>query len=584
VVAFKPEERVWRDAARMAYEEINTPRSLSLFILLCNSEFLQLANYKLDPIEYNSKEAFQKDFLAVELLRKFDALPGLDARSRKKSAIDKALSAEDQCLQTNKRVLDWTHGSGFPAGVESLISRARHKITHLLRDYDLDEHLRGCRWGPGSDALNKRPYVAPYHKFKFRLSGTRSVMPFLTALLEQDKLWATWLCGHEVVGPVSPLISHFRGNGAFTVPKTALTDRFICIEPAVNIYFQLGLGQMIRRRLRGVGIDLSSQEANRMFALEGSEDSSWATIDLSSASDTVARRLVHLLFSDNPKLEVWLRVMESLRSPFTNYGSKKKDEWLLNHKFSSMGNGFTFELETLIFWALSTSAAESVGGKVATVYGDDIIVSKSSYVAVTELLELCGFSVNQRKSFNESYFRESCGMNAWDGYEIPSYRLESLENLADCYSFHNGLRRCGLKKAASIVHRRIPASLRYYGPSQAGDVVLHSTSYDQWNARPHGFADSWFFWSIKIRALKFEPAKHRSRAYEPALLHSLSTLVPLTDHPIYVGGRWGSEGVVTLSKGEWTVGEVLVGRSLLLDVPPGAFSWEQTTWAERPTS
>jgi hypothetical protein len=570
IVDFKPEERIWRDAALAAYEEINTPRSLSLCILLRNNEYLQLVSYKVDPIEYNSREAFQKDFVACELLRKFNGIPGFDARTRKQSAIDKALAAEDQCLSTNQRVLEWTHGSGFPPGVESLISRARHKIIHVLRDYDLAEHVAGCRWGPGSDALNKRPYVAPYHKYKFALSGTRSVMPFLSACLEQNFLWATWLCGHEVSGPVSPLISHFRGNGAFTVPKTALIDRFICIEPAVNVYLQLGLGLMIRNRLRGCGIDLNSQEMNRMMALQGSEDSEWATIDLSSASDTIARRLVQLLFSGHPELDVWLRVMEHLRSPFTNYGTKKESKWLLNHKFSSMGNGFTFELETLIFWALSSSAAESVGGKVATVYGDDIIVSHSAFTAVTELLEVCGFSVNTKKSYSKSYFRESCGMNAWDGYELHSYRLTKLETLADCYSFHNGLRRCGLIKAAAVIHRRIPAKLRFYGPKQAGDAVLVNPDFSTWNARPHGVVDQWFFWALKIRALKFQPTKHRSEAYEPALLHSLSTLVPLDDHPIYVGGRWGSEGFVSLSKGEWTVGEVLVSReSMLNDMPPG---------------
>ena len=161
-------------------------------------------------------------------------------------------------------------------------------------------------------------------------------------------------------------------------------------------------------------------------------------------------------------------------------------------------------------------------------------------------------------------------MNAWDGYELQSYRLTKLETLADCYSFHNGLRRCGLIKAAAVIHRRIPAKLRFYGPKQAGDAVLVNPDFSTWNAKPHGVVDQWFFWALKIRALKFQPTKHRSEAYEPALLHSLSTLVPLDDHPIYVGGRWGSEGFVSLSKGEWTVGEVLVSReSMLNDMPPG---------------
>lgn len=557
---YKPCDGLWKEAALAAYEEINSPFSLGLHRCLTHGEYEQLANAKVDPLLYNSRVSFQKDYMAAELLRKFDGLPGFPARDRKRRAIDKALQAEEQCRKTNAAINEWTLGSGFPAGVEGLISQARRKIARVLRSYDLSSHLRRCRWGPGSDAFNKRPYVAPYHKFKSPFGATRSVMPFFSSVMEENHLWATWLCCREPDGPFSPLIPFIRGNGAFTVPKTALIDRFICIEPAVNVYLQLGLGSMIRSRLRAVGIDLNSQERNRFLALEGSQDNSWATIDLSSASDTIARRLVRLLFSEYPELDVWYRVMESLRSPFTNYGSRKKPKWLLNHKFSSMGNGFTFELETLIFWALSSSAAEAVGGEVASVYGDDIIVSRNAYDAVTGLLETCGFTVNRRKSYATGYFRESCGMDAWDGYECPSYRLETLRNIADVYSLHNGLYRCGLKKAANRVLRRIPAQLRFFGPSGAGDVVLTTPYYNRWNAKPHGMVDQWFFWCLKLRGLKFQPYEVRARSYEPAILHSLSTMFPTNDHPIYLGGRWGSQGLVTLTDGEWTVGEVLVSR------------------------
>nr|UUW21414.1 MAG: RNA replicase beta chain [Sanya fiers-like virus 51] len=566
VRGFRPPRSLWKDAALQAFEELNTPRSLTCSILLRAGEFLQLAELRVNPHDYDEYCKFSKDYQATELLRKFSGLPGTSTTSRREAAREKAVAAERQCEETNRRISQHQYGASelFP-NAEATLHRARRKIAFVLGEYSLDRHLSAVRWGPGADVLNKRPYISSYHKFKSALCGPRSCVPYLSALLESNNLWATWLSGHEVDGPVSPIIQQRNSNRYTTVPKTALTDRSICIEPGAAIYLQLGLGQCIRRRLRRVGIDLDSQEKNRMLALEGSYDSSWATIDLSSASDTVARRLVQLLFMDPsfPDLAVWYRVMDDLRCKFTEGLS---DSPWLNQKFSSMGNGYTFELETLVFWALSSAAAEEIGEVCAAVYGDDIIVSNHAFDRVREVLEGCGFSVNTKKSFSSSYFRESCGMNAWDGYEVVSYRLEELRDLTGMYSFHNGLRRCGLPKAANTVLKCIPNELRFFGPAlersdsqwvPLGDIVLEHPDVHRWSGNPYGVADQWFFWGYRVRCLKFTPKKVSVRDYEPALLHSFATMVPLGDHPIYDGMRWGTQGFATLANGVWNVGEAL---------------------------
>jgi hypothetical protein len=43
------------------------------------------------------------------------------------------------------------------------------------------------------------------------------------------------------------------------VPKNAKTDRTICIEPDLNIFVQLGIGAVIRERLKAYGLDLNTQ-------------------------------------------------------------------------------------------------------------------------------------------------------------------------------------------------------------------------------------------------------------------------------------------------------------------------------------
>lgn len=539
-----------------ALSELNSPRALTVWLLL-KSDPAEAARLRWDPLDYNSLEEAQASYAATELIRKFVGLPGTSASLRKVAALEKAEQAERRCCETNSRVLDWTYGSGPSPRVATAISAVRQKIIRTLGRFSIDELAKRCRFGPGSDALNKRPYVSPYHKFASRFSATRDVMPLFASVLEANDLWRTWLSATEYPGAISPLVTLVPGNGALTVPKTALTDRFICVEAGLNVYIQLGIGSMIRHRLKRVGIDLDDQSRNQRYALEGSKTSQWATIDLSSASDTIARRLVAWVF-DHPLLAPWLKVMEMSRSLFTRYG---KGDVRLNHKFSSMGNGYTFELETLIFWAFCSAVAEDSGGECPTVYGDDIIVSSNCYSQVTEVLVELGFEVNTKKSYNSSYFRESCGYNCWNGVLLSSIRLEKLENLSDVYSFHNGLTRIGCLKAAKRLRTRsVPASLRLFGPSEMGDVVLHSPYVHLWKCQPYGLQDQWFHWGLRILCLRYVPEKTRNVHYEPAILHSFETMRPTSDRGAsqLPAARWGSEGFATLTTGVWKVGETLV--------------------------
>lgn len=555
----------WLGVALQAYEDLNCPRSLACYILAKNSEFVQLASLSVEPEWYNSFRSFERAFQATELLRKFDGLPGLGPKERRIAALKKAEDAELQCARTNARFLDLIMGGNLPdSPLVAVLRSAQRKISDVLGRFNVQEFLASCKWGPGSDALNKRPWVSPYHKYRWKYSSTASCRYLVPLVTEANGVWSRWLAQSEFVeGAFSPLDNHLvDGNTYTTVSKTALTDRSICVEPGWNVYFQLGVGKMIRRRiLMGCGIDLSDQTWNGRLALEGSKSSLLATIDLSSASDTVASRLVQFLFSHRASRQ-WLRVMDSLRCAKTNWGTRRRPLWKQNSKFSSMGNGYTFELETLIFWALSTSACEMQGGSCWGVYGDDIIVDSSCYDFVSEVLSFCGFTVNNRKSFKTSYFRESCGMNAWDGTPIETFRLESLENISSVFSAHNGLRRLGCKRAAALVVRGIPKTLRLYGPPELGDSVLHSPDWTSWSGKPYGVVDQWFFWAYKVRCLKFVPEKVRTTGLEPAILHSFATMRQEENVLVDVN-RWGSEGFATLTKGVWLVGEALVSRSSL---------------------
>lgn len=195
-----------------------------------------------------------------------------------------------------------------------------------------------------------------------------------------------------------------RGNRFITVPKNTETERLICIEPEVNLYYQKGIGSWLKTVVKdSFGIDLSCQNRNRTQCA----NFAFSTIDLSSASDSVTNALVEFLL---PR-----RVFTMLRA-FRSPSSQMYDVTIKNTNsystFSTMGNGYTFELESLIFTCLARAASEFHGcdPNEVTVFGDDIIIRNEAASSAVELLLLCGFRTNLDKSFlGNAPMRESCG-------------------------------------------------------------------------------------------------------------------------------------------------------------------------------
>ena len=88
-----------------------------------------------------------------------------------------------------------------------------------------------------------------------------------------------------------------RANRFFTVPKDASKDRGCCVEASLNVMCQLDVGAVIKRRYNGYyKVRLEHAKPLHMLAAKlASEGAPYATIDLSNASDTVAKDLVRLL-------------------------------------------------------------------------------------------------------------------------------------------------------------------------------------------------------------------------------------------------------------------------------------------------
>lgn len=231
------------------------------------------------------------------------------------------------------------------------------------------------------------------------------------------------------------------------VPKNNTTSRIICTEPALNMFAQLGMGALIEKRLKSLyNIDLSHQpEVNAELARLGSIDGSFFTIDLESASDTISLRMLERFMPPAA-----LSMLKALRCAVTRLPN---GELLPLNMVSSMGNGFTFPLQTAIF-VCALRACFDVDGSVAMrysgdrldripgnfgVFGDDIVGPSVLYDKAARLLSLLGFIVNSEKSFSTGLFRESCGADYLAGSNVRGVYIKSLNTHGSRYVAINRL-------------------------------------------------------------------------------------------------------------------------------------------------
>lgn len=270
------------------------------------------------------------------------------------------------------------------------------------------------------------------------------------------------------------------GSKLSTVPKNEETMRTIAIEPSGNMCLQLAAGRILEDALRDIGLDIrNQQDKNKVLARIGSIDGSLATIDLSSASDMISPDLVRALMPD-----AWQQLITELRSPLILVNK----EWVPTNMISTMGNGFTFPLMTLLLVALIYSMRRSHSGPNSfvnwtdtAVFGDDIIIPTREFEEFCSILEKAGLKVNASKSYQSGPFRESCGGDYWEGVDITPFYVKSLRVDSDIYVAINQLCMWSAKTGSwPVVPLRLLISyLRngpYFVPFWLGDTSGIKTS------------------------------------------------------------------------------------------------------------
>jgi hypothetical protein len=335
-----------------------------------------------------------------------------------------------------------------------IMQRARSVLKRTLGPYDPDEHAMYCRFG-------KRAAVGVPMRESYldittrRLTGSKDHITWFERHLEDDRLLSE-VCSEGTIGPKgrTKLYQECDALTLTGVPKSWKSYRMICPNTVLGGFYSSGLARVFQIRLENVGLDIRRlQNLHKIYAERASVTRESVTVDLSRASDVpLCQHLNKLLPRE------WYRAVKFGRIPNVMIDGSKT----MQTSFMAMGIGYTFTLETLVFWSLLKAIQELTGIKgLISVFGDDLIYPRRMHKFVKVAFKNIGLRINKEKSYVESNFRESCGGDYYHGVdvrpampEMVGTNLTGTQYLAFCYKVINSLK-------SRWTEAEIPLTIRY---------------------------------------------------------------------------------------------------------------------------
>jgi len=283
-----------------------------------------------------------------------------------------------------------------------------------------------------------------------------------------------------------------------TVPKTLKGPRIIAMEPTAMQYMQGGLQTLLYEYVEEDSllqrmIGFIDQTPNQELARQGSRDGSLATLDLSEASDRVPNQLVQSMLRLHPNM---LKGVDACRTRLARVPGE--DDPIELAKFASMGSALCFPMEAMVFLTavfigiereLSTRFSRRKDfipfSGVVRVFGDDIIIPSDYVQSVVIALESFGFVVNDRKSFWTGRFRESCGKEYFDGFDVSIVKVRDLlparrtdaNRVISMVSLRNQLYHAGLWDTVGLLDGWIRKLIKHFPVVEPTSPVLGRHDY-----------------------------------------------------------------------------------------------------------
>lgn len=280
------------------------------------------------------------------------------------------------------------------------------------------------------------------------------------------------------------LSNHEPPSKLIAVPKTLSGPRLIASEPTAHLWCQQVIRDFLMESVSktpiGPSVNFRSQEANGSLALAASHSESHATIDLSAASDRISCWLVERLFRANSSL---IDALHAVRTRYIcNEIDRKSPRFHKLRKFTTMGSAVTFPVQTYIFAIIAIGTVLFVRDRKPTikevtrlarevrVFGDDIIVPTDCWPATQEALRYLGLKVNPNKTFGTGKFRESCGIEAYDGDDVTKVSVLTVPevsrpgSIVSCVDSHNNFVLRGYCATAEYIKSTVQALGHYALP------------------------------------------------------------------------------------------------------------------------
>lgn len=307
-----------------------------------------------------------------------------------------------------------------------LVHRWRQIAASILGDYTESEHFERCMFARNACVGHPSRRKGLDQKLKGPFTGSMEHIRFLQRYAETDPTLADIL--QENGSPFHPAPS----LRLTFVPKSYKALRAIMPDTLAGSFYSSGLGEMIKARLAKSGLNINTlQRRHRKLAMKASRPVGWgrgskisasrrlATVDLSSASDSITTQLLSMILPRK-----WFHAITKGRISYYDYNKKR-------YRLVSactMGLGHTFPLETLVFYVLTKGVAEWYGPEASSavsVYGDDIIVptevlcGNGTFPSLTQIFRRLHLVLNDQKSFwGWCDFRESCGGDFYRGHDV----------------------------------------------------------------------------------------------------------------------------------------------------------------------
>jgi len=229
------------------------------------------------------------------------------------------------------------------------------------------------------------------------------------------------------------------------VPKDSRGPRLICVHPSEAVWIQQGQRHVLENaiehhRLTSGRINFRDQTVNGRLALQASRDRGFVTIDLKEASDRISSVLVQYLFG---------YAYQFLNSSRASTCRLLDGSVVGLSMYAPMGNATTFPVESLCFWSLVRAGILCRHGQYCDdvyVFGDDIVVPTKYYEGAIYGLVSAGMIPNFGKTFRKGLFRESCGVDAFNGIDVTPLRCK----VRHVVSYSDAESLCDLAKRSRI--------------------------------------------------------------------------------------------------------------------------------------